>query len=52
MKLLSGECQRILLMMSTLVEGNGLVPSANKLLPEPMLTQFYVIISSNQATMG
>ena len=32
--------------------GNGLVPSANKLLPEPMLTQFYVIISSNQATMG
>ena len=24
--------------------GNGLLPSGNELLPEPMLTQFYVAI--------
>ena len=30
--------------------GNGLVPSGNKPLPEPMLTQIYVVIWRHQAT--
>ena len=29
-----------------IVSGNGLVPSGNKPLPEPMLTQFYVSLAS------
>ena len=32
--------------------GNGLVPSGNKSLPDPMLTQIYVIIWHHQATMS
>ena len=32
--------------------GNGLVPSGNKPLPEPMLTQIYVTIWLHQATMS
>ena len=32
--------------------GNGLVPSGNKPLPEPMLTQIYVTIWHHQATMS
>ena len=32
--------------------GNGLVPSDNKPLPEPMLRQIYVAIWRHQATMG
>ena len=30
--------------------GNGLVASGNKPLPEPMLTQIYVVIWRHQAT--
>ena len=32
--------------------GNALVPSGNKPLPEPMLTQIYVAIWHHQATMS
>ena len=32
--------------------GNGLVPSGNNPLPEPMLTQIYVAIWHQQATMS
>ena len=32
--------------------GNGLVPSGNKPLPDPMLTQIYVTIWCHQATMN
>ena len=32
--------------------GNGLVPSGNKPLPEPILTQIYVTMWHHQATMG
>ena len=32
--------------------GNGLVPSGNKPLAEPMLTQIYVAIRHHQATMS
>ena len=31
--------------------GNGLIPSGNKLLPEPMLTKFYDVIWHHLATM-
>ena len=31
---------------------NGLVPSGNKLLPEPMLTQVYATICYHQAPMN
>ena len=39
-KLFWGECHRTPLMLNQ-CSGNGLVPSGNKLLPEPMLTQIY-----------
>ena len=42
MKLVSGECHRTPLMTGQHGSGNGLVPSGNKPLPEPMLTQIYV----------
>ena len=35
-----------------IVSGNGLVPSGNKPLPVPMLTQIYVAISCYLATMS
>ena len=43
-KLFSGDWRRTLLMISQHWSGNGLVPSGNKPLPEPMLTQIYVAI--------
>ena len=42
-KFLSGEYHRISLVNIGL--GNGLVPSGNKPLPEPMLTQIYVVVN-------
>ena len=40
-KLLSGDCHRTSII--NICSGNGLMPSGNKSLPEPMLTQIYVI---------
>ena len=45
-KLLSGECHRIPWWWINIGSGNGLVPAGNKPLPEPILTQIYVIMSS------
>ena len=51
-KLLSVKCHRVLLILCQRWSGNGLVPSGNKPLPEPMLTQFlvspYVATSHNE----
>ena len=44
------EVQWTSLMISQHGSGNGMVPSGNKLLPEPMLTQFHVAIWRHQAT--
>ena len=43
MKLPSDDCHKTLLMIGNIGSGNGLVPLGNKPLPEPMLTQIYVI---------
>ena len=43
-KLQWSECHRKPFMIVNIGSGNGLVPSGNKPLPEPMLTQTYVII--------
>ena len=43
---------RVQLTISQIGSGNGLVPSGNKPLPEPMLTQIYVAIWRHQATMS
>ena len=51
-KLLRGECHRTPLMIINIGSGNGLVPSGNKPLPDPMLTQIYVPIWRHQATMS
>ena len=51
-KSLSGECQRASLMKINIGSGNGLVPSGNKPLPEPVLSQMYVTIWHHQATMS
>ena len=44
LKLSSDECHWTLLMRDQHGSDNGLVPSGNKPLPEPMLTQIYVAI--------
>ena len=51
--LTDGECQSIARPYRWLVNigsGNGLVPSGNKPLPEPMLTQTYVITKPQETT--
>ena len=52
MKFCSDEYYQTLLMISLHGSGNGSVPSGNKPLPEPMLTQNYIAIRRHQATMG
>ena len=47
----SDECHGILLMVN-IDSGNGLVLSGNKPLPEPVLTQIYVIMCRHQVTMS
>ena len=44
------ECQGTSTMISHIGSGNGLLPSGNKPLPEPMLTLFHVAIWRHQAT--
>ena len=52
MKLCSDEYYQTFLMISLHGSDNGSVPSGNKPLPEPMLTQNYITIRCHQATMG
>ena len=41
-RLMLGECHRTPLMIDNIGSGNGLMPSGNKPLPEPVLSQIYV----------
>ena len=51
-KLLSVDSHWTSLIKVSVGSGNGLVPSGNKPLPEPMLTQIYVTIWHHSATIG
>ena len=53
MNLPSGECRKISLVTQVKTgSGNGLVPSGNKPLPEPILTQIFVAQCRHQAAMS
>ena len=51
-KLLSCQCHRTHWWWVNIGSGNGLVPSGNKPLPEPMLTHIYVTVWRHYPTMS